>query len=119
MLSHNLYNRGAREMHNSHKTFTKPFTKFTNLILVLCLVLWEIHNKHSTHFVSKVTSTKQVSIVAFMCTVDTCFIFAKKNQILQNVLLISVMLRWHSGVKNHEIWTFKVNFLFQKTSESF
>ena len=20
------------------------------------------------------------------------------------------MLRWHNGVKNHEIWTFKVNF---------
>ena len=35
-------------MHNSHKTFTKPFTKFTNLILVPCLVLWEIHNKHYT-----------------------------------------------------------------------
>ena len=30
------------------RTFRKPFTKFTNLILVPCLVLWEIHNKHYT-----------------------------------------------------------------------
>ena len=45
--------------------------------------------------------------------------FLQKNQMLQNVFLISVTLRWHSGVKNHEIWTFKVNFLCQKTSESF
>ena len=45
--------------------------------------------------------------------------FYKKNQMLQNGFLISVTLRWHSGVKNHEILTFKVNFLCQKTSESF
>ena len=45
--------------------------------------------------------------------------FLQKNQMLQNGFLISVTLRWHSGVKNHEIWTFKVNFLSQKTSESF
>ena len=45
--------------------------------------------------------------------------FFLKNQMLQNLFLISVMLRWHSGVENHEIWTFKVNFLYQKTSESF
>jgi hypothetical protein len=45
--------------------------------------------------------------------------FLPKNQMLQNGFLISVTLRWHSGVKNHEIWTFKVNFLCQKMSESF
>ena len=45
--------------------------------------------------------------------------FLQKNQTLQNGSLISVTLRWHSGVKNHEIWTFKVNFLCQKLSESF
>ena len=27
------------------------------------------------------------------------------------------MLKCHSGIKNHEIWTFKVNFLCQKISE--
>ena len=61
----------------------------------------------------------QIYLVTFMClTVDTSFIFSK-NRTLQIVLLISVMLRWHSGVKNHKIWTFRVNFLCQKTSESF
>jgi hypothetical protein len=38
---------------------------------------------------------------------------------LQYVFFISATLRWHSGVKNYEIWTFKVNFLGQKMSESF
>ena len=62
----------------------------------------------------------QIYIVTFMClTVDTSFIFTKKNQMLQNGFFISVMLRWYSGIKNHEIWTFKVNFLCQKMSESF
>ena len=51
--------------------------------------------------------SNQIYLVSFMClTVDTSFIL-KKNQILRNVLLISVTLRWHSGVKKHEIWTFK------------
>ena len=45
--------------------------------------------------------------------------FLPSNQTLQNGFLKSVTLRWHSGVENHEIWTFKVNFLCQKTSESF
>ena len=45
--------------------------------------------------------------------------FFQKNKSLQNVFLISVMLRWHSDVKDNEIWTFKVNFLCQKMSESF
>ena len=35
------------------------------------------------------------------------------------MLQIFVQLRWNSGVKNHELWTFKVNFLCQKTFESF
>ena len=34
-------------------------------------------------------------------------------------LFISVTLRWHSSVKNHDIWTFKVKFPCQKTSEPF
>ena len=43
-------------------------------------------------------SRNQIYLVMFIClTVDTSFIFTK----------------------NHEIWTFKVNFLCQKTSESF
>ena len=45
--------------------------------------------------------------------------FLQKNQMLQNGFLISVSLKRHIGVKNHEIWTLKVNFLCQKTSESF
>ena len=57
-------------------------------------------------------ASNQIMVVAFMCTtLDTSFIFTKKNQMLQNYFLISVMLRWYSGIKNHEIWTFKVNFL--------
>ena len=36
--------------------------------------------------------------------------FLQKTQMLQKMFFISVTLRWHSGVKNHEIWTFKVNF---------
>ena len=43
----------------------------------------------------------------------------QKNQMLQNVFLTFVMRRWHSGIKSHEILTLKVNFLYQKTSESF
>ena len=66
------------------------------------------------------TDCNQIYLVMFMClTVDTRFIFTKKNQMLQNVFLISVMLRWHSVIKNHKICTFKVNFLCQKTPESF
>ena len=65
------------------------------------------------------TSSNQIYLVTFMClTVDTSFIFSKKSNV-QNGFLISVTLRWHSGVKKHEIWTFKVNFLRQKTTESF
>jgi hypothetical protein len=49
-----------------------------------------------------------------MCTtVDTSFIFTK-NQTLQNGFLISVTPKWHSGIKNQEVLTFKVNFLCQK-----
>ena len=41
--------------------------------------------------------------------------FLPQNQTLQNGFLISFIWRWHSVVKNYEIWTFKVNFLCQKT----
>ena len=44
--------------------------------------------------------------------------FLQKNQTIQNVFLISVTVRWHSSIKNHEIWTFQVNFLCQ-TFESY
>ena len=38
----------------------------------------------------------QIYIVTFMClTIDTSFIFTKKNQMLQKGFLLSVTLRWH------------------------
>ena len=61
----------------------------------------------------------QIYLMTFKCLkVDTSFIFTQKNQTLQNVFFISLMLRWHSDIKNHEICTIKVNFLCKKTSES-
>ena len=54
-----------------------------------------------------------------MClTVDTSFIFKKKNQMLLDVFLISPMLRWYNDIKNHKNWTLKVNFCMSKTSKS-
>ena len=54
------------------------------------------------------SESNQIYLVTFMClTIDTSFIL-QKNQMFQNVFLISVTLRCHSGVKNHVIWTFKV-----------
>ena len=64
-------------------------------------------------------TSNQIQLVTLRPTQLTQASFLQKYQMLQNGFLISVMLRWHSGVKNHEIWTFKVNFLCQKTSESF
>ena len=64
-------------------------------------------------------ASNQVYLVTLRPTQLTQASFLQKNQMFQNVFLISVTMRWHSGVENHEIWTFKVNFLCQKTSESF
>ena len=61
----------------------------------------------------------QIYLVTLRPTRLTQASFLQKNQMLQNGFLIFLMLRWHSGIENHEIWTFKVNFLCQKTSESF
>ena len=65
-----------------------------------------------------ITVNNQIYLVTLRPTQLTQVSFLQKNQMLQNGFMISVTLRWHSGVKNHEIWTFKVNFLCQKTSES-
>ena len=64
-------------------------------------------------------SLNQIYLVTLRPRQLTQASFLQKNQMLQNVFLIFVTLRWHSSVENHEIWTFKVNFLCQKTSESF
>jgi hypothetical protein len=40
--------------------------------------------------------------------------FLQKDQKLQNVFLMYVMLRWHTVIKNHEIWTFKINLYVKK-----
>ena len=58
------------------------------------------HSWHKLHFCKKKCWKK--------------FFFDIFNAYICNLMLISVMLRWHSVVKNHEIWTFKVNFLGQK-----
>ena len=51
---------------------------------------------------------------------ETSSIFTKYiKHCKMGFFLISVTLRWHSGVKSHEIWTFKVNCLCQKMSRSF
>ena len=63
--------------------------------------------------------SNQIYLLTLRPTQLTQASFLQKNQILQNVFLISVTQRWHSGVKNHEIWIFKVNFLCQKMSKSF
>ena len=61
------------------------------------------------------TDLNQIRVVASMCTtLDTSFIFTKESNIAK-CFLISVMLIWHTGIKIHEIMTFKVNFLCQKT----
>ena len=54
----------------------------------------------------------------YCTTFDTSFIFTK-NQTLQNVFFVTVTMRWHIGIKTHEIWKFKVNILCQKMFESF
>ena len=42
-----------------------------------------------------------------------------KNQMLQNgFFYISVTLRWHGGIKNHEIWTFKVFYVEKRPNLS-
>ena len=64
------------------------------------------------------TQSNQICLVTMRPTQLTEASF-KKNQMLQNVFLISVTLRWHSGFENHEIWTFKVNFLCQKDPHLF
>ena len=65
------------------------------------------------------TGTNQISVVALSTTHSWHKLhFYKKKIKCCKMFLISVMLRWHSGIKNHEIWTFKVNFLWQKTSKS-
>ena len=64
-------------------------------------------------------TSNQITVVAFQSVQLAQTSFLQKNQMLQNVFLISAMLRWHSGIKNQEIWTFKVNFLCRKTSKSF
>ena len=46
-------------------------------------------------------------------------LFFQKNQMLQIGFFIYLLCRNGSVVKNYEIWTFKVNFLCQKTSKSF
>ena len=60
------------------------------------------------------TVSNQIRVVAFNVPQLTQASFLQKNQTLQNGFLIFVMLRWHSGIENHEIWTFKVIFLCQK-----
>ena len=80
----------------------------TSLLLIL--------TKYHAEEIEMQTNSNQIYLVTFMLTQASFF---TKNQMLQIFFLISVMLRWHSGVKNHEIWTFKVNFLCQKMSKSF
>ena len=77
-----------------------------NLFCKSPLKLMDLHQAHSNHSYLVMLRPTQLSQAEFL---------QKKYQMLQNIFLISVTLRWHSGVKNHEIWTF----LCQKTSESF
>ena len=65
-------------------------------------------------------ASNQNMVVAFMCiTLDTSSIFTKKKIKSCEMFLIPVMLRWHSGIKNHAIRTFKVCFLCQKSLFNF
>ena len=66
-----------------------------------------------------ITESNQIRVVAFSVPQLTQASFLQKNQMLQNVFLISVPLRWSRGIENHEIWTFKGNFLCQKMSKPF
>ena len=44
-------------------------------------------------------ASNQIMVVAFMCTtLDTSFIFTKKNKMLHNVFMISVTLRRHRAI---------------------
>jgi hypothetical protein len=68
---------------------------------IINLLIRALETPHSNH----------IYIVTFMCLkIDISFIFTKKKM-FQNVFLISAMVTWHSGVKNHDIRTFKVNFV--------
>ena len=54
-----------------------------------------------------------------MClTLDTSFIFTKKSNVAKGFFDIynAEMAQWHSGIENHEIWTFKVN--LEKTRQN-
>ena len=68
-------------------------------------------------FPCNIIDSNQIYLVTLGPTQLTKASFLQKNQMLQNGFLIPVTLRWHSGFKNYEIWTLKVNFLCQKTSE--
>ena len=98
-------------------TFLLPFTNQVLPGLVILNRLEQVLKKQSKNWGS--AHSNQIYLSTFMClTVDKSFIFTE-NQMFWNGFLISVSLRWHSGIKNHEIWMFKVNFLYQKMSESF
>ena len=66
------------------------------------------------------TGSNQIYLVTLRPTQLTQASFLqKKNHVLQNVFFIPVMLRWHSGVKNHEIWTFQVKKLLNLSKKNF
>ena len=93
---------------------------------LLCLELFQLGSirlgKFQLELITIVhyPNSNQIYLVTFMClTVDTSFIFTKKSIVAKWFFDICKAEMAQCRQKKHEIWTFKVNFLCQKTSESF
>ena len=85
--------------------------------LILCNIQggFEVENNcienRGKNFLFLQYQSNQINLAMLRPTQLTQASFLQRNQMLQNVFLIFLTLRWHSGAKNHEILTFKVNFL--------
>ena len=89
--------------------------------LVKAISNWVGYQSHVQHVleISCLEMHVPCSNQIYLVTLHWYKLYFTKDQMLQNAFLISVMLRWHSGVENNEIWTFRVNFLCQKPSKYF
>jgi hypothetical protein len=103
--------------------FAKPF--FNQSIYTICSPSCEGKNmnNHYTDLKSlfwvinplfQLPLSNQITVVSFQPVQLAQASFLQKNQMLKNVFLISVTLRWHSGIENHEIWTSKNVRIFLK-----
>ena len=76
-----------------------------NLDMMFC----PCFGRNKEYTVVHVTISNQVTVVAFQPVQLAQASFLQKNQTLQNVFLISVMLRWHRASVACKNWGFKVD----------